>query len=158
MRSNDVEQIVAANGKSKDNWLWGSQILIQNSSNVKVYRNLVEIAADFGNGIGIVHQGRGEGAHGPWHGVRNTVHDNTIVHLGSHGQNGVVTDEDDDSFWNAAANGFDRNTYIVADRDSEYWTSHDRDAVWDDVGELGFESNGELIVERRAPMELSCDR
>ena len=47
-----------------DNWLWGSQILIQNSSNVKVYRNLVEIAADFGNGIGVIYQDRREEAHG----------------------------------------------------------------------------------------------
>ena len=75
--------LVAANGKSKDDWLWGAQILIQNSSNVQVYRNLVEVAADFGNGIGIVYQDRGEGAHGPWYAIRNAVYDNTIIHLGS---------------------------------------------------------------------------
>ena len=89
------DNIVVANGKSKDDWLWGSQILIQNSSDVQVYGNLVEVAAEFGNGIGIVHQDRGKGAYGPWDAVRNDVHDNTIVHLGSHGQNGIATDEDD---------------------------------------------------------------
>jgi hypothetical protein len=152
------DNIVAANGYGYDNWLWGSQILVQNSSNVKVYRNLVEVSADFGNGISIVHQDRGEGAYGPWHAVRNAVHDNTIVHLGSHGQDGIASDEDDDSFWQEADNRFDRNSYVVADREGEYWTSKDRDAAWDDVRELGIERNGELIAEQRPPMELSCDR
>jgi Right handed beta helix region len=150
--------VVAANGRYKDNWLWGSQILIQNSSNAEVFRNLVEIPGNFGNGIGIVHQDRGAGAYGPWHAVRNTVHDNTIVHLGSHGQNGVVTDEDDDSYWSEAGNRFDRNTYVVAERETAYWTSHDENAAWDDLGELGFESNGELTVEQRAATARSCDR
>ena len=152
------DNVVAANGQSKDNWLWGSQILIQNSSNVKVYRNFVEVAADFGNGIGIVHQDRGEGAHGPWRAVSNSIHDNTIVHLGSHGQNGVVTDEDDPSFWAQADNRFNLNSYVVADGESEYWTSNDSDASWDNVQRLGFERNGNLIVEQRPPTQLSCTR
>jgi hypothetical protein len=152
------DNIVAGNGKLKDNWLWGAQIIIQNSSNVEVYRNLVEVSADFGNGITVVHQDRGEGAHGPWHAVRNTVHGNTIVHLGGRGRNGVVTDEDDDSYWTEAANRFDRNSYIVPDGAVRYWTSRDRNARWDNVEELGFEQNGELIVEARAPIELSCAR
>ena len=37
--------IVAGNGGSFDEWLWGSQILVQNSSNVEVYGNFVEVAA-----------------------------------------------------------------------------------------------------------------
>jgi hypothetical protein len=150
--------VVAANGKLKDNWLWGSQILIQNSSNVEVHRNLVEVSAEFGNGITIIHQGRGEGAHGPWHAVRNLVHGNTIIHLGSRGRNGVVTDEDDDSYWAEAVNRFDRNSYVVPDRAVRYWASRDRNARWDNVEELGFEESGELVVEARAPIELSCDR
>jgi Right handed beta helix region len=151
------DNIVAANGRRKDNWLWGSQILIQNSSNVEVHRNLVEVSAEFGNGITIIHQGRGEGAHGPWDAVRNLVHDNTIIHLGGRGRNGVVTDEDD-SYWTEAANRFDRNSYIVPDGAVRYWTARDRNARWDDVEELGFEQNGALIVETRAPIELSCAR
>jgi hypothetical protein len=30
--------------------------------------------------------------------------------------------------------------------------------AWDDVTDLGFERDGELIVEQRVPMELSCDQ
>jgi hypothetical protein len=152
------DNIVAANGYGYDNWLWGSQILVQNSSNVEVHGNLVEVSGEFGNGISIVHQDRGEGAYGPWHAVRNAVHDNTIVHLGRHGQNGIATDEDDNSFWKESDNKFDRNTYIVVDQEVGQWTSINRDAVWKDVGDLGLEGNGELIVQQRAPMELSCDR
>lgn len=151
--------IVARNGTSRfDEWLWGSQILIQNSSHVKVYRNLVEVSSKFGNGIGVIHQDRGNGAYGPWNSVKNTVHHNTIVHLGSHGQNGVAADANDDWFWDRADNRFDRNTYIVADRGGEYWTSNDRDEIWDNLGDLGLERHGELTVEQRAPMDLSCDR
>jgi hypothetical protein len=151
--------VVAGNGTSGfDVWLWGSQILIQNSSNVRVYGNLVEVSNKFGNGIGVIHQDRGAGAYGPWNAVNNSVHDNTIVHLGSHGQNGVVMDTDDDWFWRRANNTFDRNIFIVAARDSEYWTTNGQDAVWDDVRNLGIERNGKRIVERRAPIELSCAR
>ena len=151
--------IVARNGTSCfDDWLWGSQILIQNSSDVSVYGNLVEVSSEFGNGIGVIYQDRGGGAYGRWDGINNVVHHNTIVHLGSRGQNGVVTDTNDEWFWDKANNTFDRNTYIVADRTSEFWTSNDRDATWDDIKELGIERHGELMVEQRAPMLLSCDR
>jgi hypothetical protein len=153
------DNVVARNGASGfDVWLWGSQILIQNSSNVKVYRNLVEVSGDFGNGIGIINQDRGEGVYGPWHAVNNTVDGNIIVQLpGGHGQNGVVNDTDDSSYWDEAGNSFDRNSYTVANQAGTYWTSNDRSGGWDDIGDLGLEKNGERIVEQRMPMELSCD-
>ena len=88
----------------------------------------------------------------------NSVSDNTIIHLGSRGQNGVVTDTDDASFWRTADNRFDRNTYIVAHAGAEYWTSEDRNAAWGNVQALGFERSGHMRVEQRTPMELSCDR
>ena len=69
--------IVAHNGTSGfDIWLWGSQILIQNSSNVEVYGNLVEVSDGFGNGIGVIYQDRGEGALA--HGRRSTIRFITI--------------------------------------------------------------------------------
>jgi hypothetical protein len=150
--------IVAYNGTSKfDDWLWGSQILIQDSSNVTVEDNLVEVAAEFGNGIGVIYQGRGAGDYGPWLAVHNSVRHNTIILRGGRGQNGVVTDTGDKHFWRDAGNSFDSNTYVVADRASRYWTSDGRDESWDHIQEIGFEKNGELILDQRAPVELSCD-
>jgi hypothetical protein len=149
--------VVAHNGTSGfDVWLWGSQILIQNSANVEVYGNLVEVSDSFGNGIGIIHQDRGEGEHGPWHAIHNWVHHNTIVHLGRHGQNGVVMDTDEDWYWAEADNRFDWNRYIVPTPRSGYWTAHGSGGGWDHIRDLGLERNGELIVAQRPPMELSC--
>jgi Right handed beta helix region len=151
--------IVVRNGTSGfDDWLWGAQILIQDSSNVEVDHNLVEVAAEFGNGIGVIYQDRGVGAYGPWQAVNNSVHHNTIILRGGRGQNGVVTDTDDARFWRDAGNSFDWNTYIVADRGSQYWTANDQDEAWDHIEDLGFERNGKLSVEQRTPVELSCDR
>jgi Right handed beta helix region len=152
------DNVVAANGKDHDNWLWGSQILIQNSSGAKVYRNLVEVSNKFGNGIGVIHQDRGDGAYGPWDAINNSIYQNTIVHLGNQGQSGVVADADHDWFWREADNRFDRNIYIVADPWAEYWTSNERDEVWHNLEDLGFEREGKLVVEQRAPLELSCER
>jgi hypothetical protein len=151
--------LVAHNATSRhDNWLWGSQILIQDSSDVEVYRNLVEPAGAYGNGIGVIYQDRGSGAFGPWRSVNNSVHHNTIVHRRSRGRSGIVTDTGDDRFWRDANNSFDRNIYIVAEKTSEHWTFNDLRHGWDGIRGLGYESNGELIVERPAKTELSCDR
>ena len=104
----------------------------------------------------MIYQDRGEGDHGPWHAVNNWIHDNTIIHLGSRGQNGVVMDTDDDWYWNEANNSFDRNRYIVADPASAYWTARDHGENWANRTSIGLEQNGELIVEQRRPMQLSC--
>ncbi len=151
--------IVVENGSSGfDVWLWGSQILIQNSSNTEVEHNLVEVAATFGNGIGIIYQDRGRGAYGRWQAANNSVNHNAIVLRGRRGHNGVVADADEDRFWRDAGNSFDWNTYIVADRSSPHWLSNDREELWDAIEDLGFEKNGKLIVEQRAPVPLSCER
>ncbi|MDX6750236.1 right-handed parallel beta-helix repeat-containing protein [Geminicoccaceae bacterium 1502E] len=152
------DNIVAGNGSGGlDAWLWGSQILIQNSSNAEVYGNRVEVAADFGNGIGVIHQDRGGGALGPWGAAGNVIRDNTIIHLGSHGQNGVVSDTGDPGFWAGNDNVFDGNSYIVPDGRRAYWTWHDRDGRWADLGRLGLEASGRLVVERATPAPVSCE-
>lgn len=150
--------IAARNGTGRfDQWLWGSQILVQNSSDVQVYRNLVEVAGSFGNGIGVIHQDRGRGAYGPWDAANNRIHDNTIVHLGGFGQSGIVADTGDGWVWSDGGNSFDDNRYVVADAMVEHWTSNDRSGRWTDVRGLDLERNGELIVDQRAPMPLLCE-
>jgi len=150
--------VVAHNGSGFDNWLWGSQILIQNSRNVRVVGNIVEVSESAGNGISVVHQERGKGEYAPWNAVNNQVIDNTIVYLGDHGKSGVARDADEDWFWREADNKFDRNTYIATDGAIKHWAFNDRDRTWNDAKELGHERNGEFFVEQRAPMELSCER
>ncbi len=151
--------LVSQNGVGGfDIWLWGSQILVQNSSNVKVYDNRVEVAPGFGNGIGIIEQARGNGMYGPRDAVDNSVHDNTIVHLGRHGLSGVVADTGDPAFWPRARNRFDRDIYIVPDGTYEHWTFQGRRQAWAGLAALEQERQGSLIVEQRAPRELSCSR
>ena len=144
--------------KGVDNWLWGSQILIQNSSNVKVYNNLVETANQFGNGIGVIYQERGTGAYGPWKSLNNLIYDNTIVHRIGRGQSGIVTDTGDSGFLRDGGNSFDRNTYIVADGTFEHWRFNDSNETWEGIEALGHEQAGELIVEQAIPTTLSCTR
>lgn len=151
------DNIVARNGTSAfDDWLWGAQILIQNSSNVKVYGNIVEVSDEFGNGIGVIHQDRGSGIYGAWIAANNVVHQNTIIHLGRRGRNGVVTDTGDSDFWATANNSFDDNSYVVADRDGAYWTAKGGEEPWGNLRDMGLERSGKLSEERRAPMTLSC--
>lgn len=139
-----------------DDWLWGSQILLQNGSNTEVRGNLVEVAAGFGNGIGVIHQNRGAGALGPWATSGNIVRGNTVVHLGGQGRSGIVTDTGESRFWEEAGNVLDGNTYIVADGSARHWTSRHRDEDWTGARRLGLERHGRLVVEQRLPLVLSC--
>jgi hypothetical protein len=149
--------LVARNGSDRDSWLWGSQILIQDSSNVDVYDNLVETSGTFGNGIGVIYQDRGSGIYGEWKALNNSVHHNTIIHRGGRGRSGIVTDTGDDRFWRDADNRFDANTYIVADGNFAHWEFINLQWVWSDIEGLGFEQDSELRVERPAAIELSCE-
>ena len=150
------DNVVMRNGFGHDVWLWGSQILIQNSRDVEVAGNLVEVAADYGHGVGIVHQERGDGAHGPWRAHGNRVHGNTIVHLGRQGQSGAVMDTDEDGFWENADNLFDRNVYVTPDGREDHWQSDGRSRGWRAFRELGHERHGELIAESREGTRLAC--
>jgi Right handed beta helix region len=146
--------IAAYNGFGWEEWLWGSQILIQNSYGVEVYGNSVWVSADeAGNGIVIIHQDRDI-----WNAVDNYVHHNTVVYLGDRGQSGAARDADEDWFWKEAGNRFDWNTYIAPDGTTEHWAFHDWSMPWNQIKELGYERNGKLIVEQRAPITLSCDQ
>jgi hypothetical protein len=77
------------NGLGFDNWVWGAQILVQNSSDVIVARNTVTVSEAGGNGIAIVNQERGAGEFGPYLSDRVSITDNVITHLGIAGANGA---------------------------------------------------------------------
>ncbi len=65
-------------------WGWGGDINIQNSQNVEVYGNRVEMTGG-GNGIVLIQQNRGSGTFGTYTTTGNQIHDNTIVDRDGHG-------------------------------------------------------------------------
>lgn len=148
---------VGLNGKGKDNWLWGSQILVQNSSDVEVYENVVEVPISFGNGIGLIHQKRGDGAHGPWVTTNVKVHDNLIVYLANRGGTGLVTDFDHEVFEKDLSNKFDRNTYVLTNRDQRFWRDNDGDATMYNLGDSPMEKEGKIVIETRKGKVVQCD-
>ena len=149
---------VARNGHEKLNWLWGSQILIQNSQNVEVFDNVVEIRPDYGNGISVINQKRGEGLYGPWVARNNFVHNNTIIHLGASGMNGMVADHGREWFDDNSGNAFDHNTYVVPDDKRGYFVVKDGRARFSRLPDYAMEKEGKAQIASREPMKLECSR
>lgn len=128
------------NGWSKDAWLWGAQIQAQDTSNVEIARNIVEVAGPqqareiafalgipvselsarrnpengFGDGIAIVDQNR------VWRGktynaLNTYVHDNRITYNARVGQSGEVDDDVDKASLARGAQRWEHNTYVGAE-------------------------------------------
>src|SRR5262249_21042575 len=113
--------LVRNNWMGTSSWLWGSQISIQNSQNVEVYGNTIDVN-DKGNGIGIIQQDRGTGAYGPHIAANNYVHHNSITHRQSAtGLNGEVADFQPDALVSVQNNQFDYNSYHVTDVSAHHW-------------------------------------
>lgn len=93
------------NGLGFDGWVWGAQILIQNSSDVVVSGNVVTVSADGGNGIAIVNQTRFSDDRDPYRSDRVLITDNVISHLGNSGANGAPNG------CTTEGSQFDRNRY-----------------------------------------------
>jgi hypothetical protein len=111
---------LSGNGYVPGTWLWNGQISIQNSSNVQVYGNTIEVPAVGANGIAIINQNRGSGPMGPWIAANNTVHDNTITYLSTAGGSGLVNDTGSHP---VQGNSFSSNHYIMKGGNSstEHW-------------------------------------
>lgn len=105
------------NGLGFDGWVWGAQILVQNSSDVLVSGNTVTVSEDGGNGIAIVIQSRGSGDLGPYVSDRVSVTNNVITHLGIRGANGSpngcasVDTQFDQNRYEAPAEWFDATNF-----------------------------------------------
>jgi parallel beta helix pectate lyase-like protein len=136
------------NGLGFDVWLWGSQILVQNSSDVLVTGNTVVVAAEGGNGIGIVNQDRpgGDSTLGPWVSQRITVQGNDVTFLGSTGASGIA-DDTGTSFacGSGSENLFDGNAYQLLDADSTRW-EWCGGRTWAALQALGVEASGSITV------------
>lgn len=135
--------VLRNNSSGTSNWLWGSQILIQNSSFVAVYGNTVEINGT-GNGIGIIQQNRGSGLFGPRMATNNFVYGNTIIQRqSSNGLNGQVADFDPQQMVGIQNNQFDYNSYHLIDPTVPAWL-WGAQQNWDGLHAAGQELHGTL--------------
>ncbi len=128
---------IKGNGYTGLGGLWNSQILLQDSSNVQVYANTVEVPQGGGNGIGLINYSRPSGAMGAHVTSNNLIHDNTVIYLSSTGQTGVVSEASIRG--TAVGNEFNSNHYIlqVGDASVSHW-------VWfDSVDWDGFRAGGQ---------------
>ena len=141
IRYNTVRYNYAPNGGW---WMWGAQILIQNSGSDQVYGNTVDVLPTQGNAIGIIHQNRGSGPYGPRLAINNTVHNNVIITRQSpQGASGLVADWD---VQNELANGhnqFDYDTYHVSDVTQYQW-AWGQGFTWSGFQQLGQETHGTI--------------
>src|SRR5262245_15776642 len=113
------------------NWLWGAQIQVQNSSNVEVYGNQVDMTGA-GNGIALIQQNRPSSQFGgtspnhiaPWTTTGNNIHDNIIVSEDGNGKVGGVADYNASGMLNGG-NVWSNNTYYMPDGNQFSWGSAD---------------------------------
>ena len=100
-------------------WMWGAEIQIQNSKNVDVYGNRIDMTGG-GNGVVLIQQNRGSGEFGPHDTTGNHIHDNVIVDHDSKGLIGGVADYN----WSGMANGgntWDNNQLYMPDVGNRFW-------------------------------------
>ncbi|MBI1356919.1 MAG: hypothetical protein GC160_21475 [Acidobacteria bacterium] len=138
IRNNVVER----NGLDFDDWLWGAQILVQNSSGVEVYGNRVVVAAEGGDGIALIQQDRGGSQLGSYVTRNNSVHDNDITYLGGRGQSGAVADYRESSML-FGGNSFDSNVHRVVNAQRQHW-AWGPSVNWTGFRAAGQEQNGAL--------------
>jgi hypothetical protein len=132
--------ILKGNGNTSTVWAWNAQIDVQNSSNVEVSGNTVEVAAGGGNGIYVINQNRGSGALGPWVAANDYVHGNTISGLGSNGKSGLA---DDTGSTASMGDVFDSNHYIVQNGQSnKLWVWLGAGFDWTGFQGAGQEAQG----------------
>ena len=137
-------------------WLWGSQIQLQNSQNVDVYDNRVDMSGGL-NGIGLIQQDRGTGTYGEWTTTNNTIHDNVLVSDSSTGASGGNADYNEQGLLDGG-NVFSNNEYHMPDGDHWWWSGADATsgANSDDwAGYVGQSGQGEGSVLTSTPIDTS---
>jgi len=133
------------NGVDFPQWLWGAAIQIQNSSDVVIYGNTIDMTAG-GNGISLIQQDRGSGAYGEYLTTRNFVHDNVII-AGNpeQGASGSIADAFEADMLNGG-NRFDRNEYHVSSTLDDHW-SWGEFYDWDTYRAVsGQDANSQIVL------------
>ena len=136
--------VLVRNGRVGRDWLLPSQVLIQNSRNVQVERNYVEVGAGSGNGIVLIQEERGSGARGPRETRDNLVRGNIVVHRDAGGWNGfgTVADASAADLW---PNRWEANIYYVPDEGPVHWMFGGVPRHWDEL--QGRKAFGGTVVQ-----------
>ena len=113
--------------KPQGEGLWGGGIQIQNSKNLHIHGNLIDMTG--GNGIALIQQDRGTGLHGVYSSTNNRIQHNIIVSRDGRGASG--------SFFEhggigplKSGNVWDHNVYIMADGPRWWWGDLMKDGNW----------------------------
>lgn len=110
-----IDNGVAARG----NWMWGAAIQIQNSQNVEITGNRIDMTGGL-NGISLIQQDRGIGAFGAYRTISNLVRDNVLVSRSGEGRTGGAADHDEPGLLRGG-NSFTANRYFMADGNHWWW-------------------------------------
>lgn len=114
------------------NFGWGGAVQIQNSRNVEVYENKIDMT-DAGNGIFMVGQNRGSGAAGFYDIENNYIHDNLIycAQGDGAGRSGMAADYNEE-VWLEADHVWEDNVWYVDLNEDRWWweDAHDSYASW----------------------------
>ncbi|MDX1994426.1 MAG: right-handed parallel beta-helix repeat-containing protein [bacterium] len=139
--------VVMFNGNGSSSYLmYGAQILLSSSQGIEIYNNRV-VVNDYGRGIGVMQQKRGD-----WLARNNYIHHNVVVHMARDGHSGVMLEPDyptsRSAFWDNSNNRFDYNAYYVSSSNAgyTYWRWDDLSLTWSGLRGRGQEQNGRLIT------------
>lgn len=150
-RGSIIDNVVRYNTDNKKDWLWNSQILIQNSQDIEVRGNTVVVPDTGGNAIGLIEQARGSGLFGAYI-VKNVhVHDNKIAFTSPLGKVGAGEDLGDGAlFAHERGNVFSDNTYYASDRDAAHWLWNAQDLSLAELIHLYGQESGSVLIDTAA--------
>jgi len=134
----------------------GNAVFIHNSQNTQVYGNYVEVGATSGNGIGMAYEPRsGTPAFGPWQTMNNSVHDNTVVHLGASGHDGNWPYQDIATAL-AWPNSFANNYYVVPDANYAFYDVGNQFYSWSNLRQQqsAYETGSTLTVRQAVASQV----
>ncbi len=118
-------------------WMWGGQIQNQNSRNVEIHNNWIDMT-DAGNGVGLIQQSRGSGKQGEHTTTGNKIYDNIVISKSGRGRVGGAADHNDAGMI-AGNNTWWNNKYYMQDDTRFSWPRTEKKLVAfkDAVGETG---------------------
>lgn len=114
------DNVFIDNGPREPTWLWGCAVQVQDSQEVRVTGNRIDMRAA-GQGVCLIEQDRGDGALGPYQARRNRVDGNLVV-AGADAEGGFGAISDHDPAGMASGdNRIDANRYVVPGLTDDRW-------------------------------------